>query len=99
MLDVGAGTGVLSLFAAKCGAAKVIAIEAGDMAHIIGMLAEANKVGHIIHVINKRVEDIECLPFGIEKVDVIISEWYSVVMSFLSSNYNTILNKISLDVS
>jgi protein arginine N-methyltransferase 1 len=76
VLDIGAGTGILSLFAAKFGGAKaVIAVEAGAMAHVIKSLAIANGVGDVVHVVNKRVEEIDELPLGISKVDVIISEW------------------------
>jgi type I protein arginine methyltransferase len=71
ILDVGTGSGVLSIWAAQAGAAKVYAIEYTDMAHHARKLVEANGVSHIVEVIQTSAEDLE-LPC---KVDIIISEW------------------------
>lgn len=70
VLDVGAGSGILSFFAAKCGAKKVYAVEASEMAKYTRRLVEANNLSHIITVLQSKIEDVE-LP---ELVDVIISE-------------------------
>ncbi|EFA86727.1 putative protein arginine methyltransferase [Heterostelium album PN500] len=75
VMDVGAGTGILSMFAAKCGAAKVYAIEASQMAPFTKSLVKANHLDHIITVVHKRVEDIDESDIPQGKVDVIISEW------------------------
>jgi len=48
VIDVGAGTGVLAMFAAKAGARKVYAIEASNMAHAQGLLIRSE--GFRIHV-------------------------------------------------
>jgi protein arginine N-methyltransferase 1 len=45
VLDVGTGSGILALFAAKAGAKKVYAVEATDMAKHARSLVEHNKVG------------------------------------------------------
>ena len=71
VLDVGAGSGILSLFAARAGAARVYAVEATTIAVVAEQLAAANGVSDIVRVIEGDVLDIE-LP---EKVDVIVSEW------------------------
>eukprot|EP00439_Symbiodinium_sp_Y106_P046717 s5453_g5.t5 len=71
VLDVGCGTGVLAIFAAKAGARKVYAVEASDMASAAKQVVAANGVDKVVEVIRGMVETIE-LP---EKVDVIISEW------------------------
>lgn len=44
VLDVGTGTGILSLFAALAGASKVYAVEATSMAVHARTLMKANKV-------------------------------------------------------
>ena len=74
VMDVGAGSGILSLFAAQAGAAKVYAVEASNMATSARMLVEANGYGKIIEVIQSKIEDIteDMIPRGV--VDVIVSE-------------------------
>lgn len=73
-MDIGCGTGILSMFAAKAGAAKVLAIECSNIVEYAQKIIEKNHLDHIITVIKGKVEEIE-LPDGIEKVDIIISEW------------------------
>ena len=72
VLDIGAGTGILSLFAAKAGAKKVFAVEASKIAKTCEEIVKINNFENIIEVINEMVENVE-LP--ISKVDVIVSEW------------------------
>ena len=71
VLDVGAGSGILSMFAARAGAARVYAVERTPIAALAEQLATANDVAEIVTVIHGDVTDIE-LP---EPVDVIVSEW------------------------
>ncbi|KAL6753399.1 S-adenosyl-L-methionine-dependent methyltransferase [Haematococcus lacustris] len=71
VLDVGTGSGILSIFAAKAGAKKVYAVEATDMAQHARKLVAHNKLENVIEVIQGTIETID-LP---EKVDIIISEW------------------------
>ena len=71
VLDVGAGSGVLSLLAAKAGAARVYAVERTTVAVLAQVLAEQNGVGDVVQVIQGDIMHIE-LP---EPVDVIVSEW------------------------
>jgi SAM-dependent methyltransferase len=71
VLDVGAGSGILSMFAARAGAARVYAVERTTVAVVAQQLAAANGVAEIVRVIHGDVMDIE-LP---ERVDVIVSEW------------------------
>lgn len=70
VLDVGAGSGILSFFAAQAGAAKVYAVEASNMAQYAQQLVAANSLSERITVIAGKIEEID-LP---EKVDIIISE-------------------------
>jgi type I protein arginine methyltransferase len=71
VLDVGAGSGILSVFAARAGAARVYAVERTSAAVLAQELAAANGVAEIVRVIHGDVMDVE-LP---ERVDVIVSEW------------------------
>jgi len=70
VLDVGAGTGILSFFAARAGAARVFAVEASGMARHAEQLAAANGLAGEVSVLNQRVEDVELD----ERVDILISE-------------------------
>ena len=78
VLDVGAGTGILSLFAAQAGAEHVYAVEASDLADVTREIVAANGLSERITVIRSKVEDIE-LP---GKVDVIVSEWMGYFLLF-----------------
>jgi len=71
VLDVGAGSGILSLFAARAGAARVYAVEATTVALLAEALAAANGVDETVRVIHADIMEVE-LP---ERVDVIVSEW------------------------
>lgn len=58
VMDVGAGSGILSLFAAQAGAVKVYAVEASGMAQNARKLIEANGYGRVIEVLQSKIEDI-----------------------------------------
>ncbi|KAI0489457.1 hypothetical protein KFK09_029300 [Dendrobium nobile] len=71
VVDVGAGSGILSLFAAQAGAKHVYAVEASEMADYASRLVAGNpSLGDRITVIKGKVEEVE-LP---EKADILISE-------------------------
>lgn len=71
VVDVGAGSGILSLFAAQAGAKHVYAVEASEMAEYAQKLIAGNPaLGQRITVIKGKIEEVE-LP---EKADILISE-------------------------
>ncbi|CAF0731587.1 unnamed protein product [Adineta steineri] len=73
VLDVGSGTGILSMFAAKAGAKLVYAVDAcPTICGLAKELIQNNGLQDHIQVINKRVEDIEKFD---HTIDIIISEW------------------------
>ncbi|CAK9181441.1 unnamed protein product [Ilex paraguariensis] len=72
VLDVGAGTGILSLFCAKAGAKHVYAVECSSMADMAQEIVKSNGFSNVITVLKGKVEEIE-LP--VAQVDIIISEW------------------------
>uniref|UniRef100_A0AC35UG39 Protein arginine N-methyltransferase 1 n=1 Tax=Rhabditophanes sp. KR3021 TaxID=114890 RepID=A0AC35UG39_9BILA len=90
VMDVGSGTGILSMFAAKAGAKKVFAIEYSGIAEKSKVIIKDNKLDHIITVVQAKMEDITELPEGIEKVDIIISEWMGYCLLY-ESMLNTVL--------
>ncbi|PCH40423.1 arginine N-methyltransferase 3 [Wolfiporia cocos MD-104 SS10] len=83
VLDVGCGTGILSLFAARAGAKRVLAVDASGVAEKARQIVKDNKLDDIITVIRGKVEDIT-LPDGITQVDVIISEWMGYALLYES---------------
>jgi type I protein arginine methyltransferase len=76
ILDVGTGSGVLAIWAAQAGAAKVFAVEYTDMAIHARKLVEKNGLSDIIEVVQSSVEELE-LPC---KVDIIVSEWMGYIL-------------------
>ena len=70
MIDVGAGSGILSFFAVQAGARKVYAIEASSIAEQCADLVRSNNLSSKITVIPGKVEEVE-VP---EMADVLISE-------------------------
>jgi len=81
VLDVGCGTGILSMFAAKAGASHVVGI---DMSNIIDQavkIVEANGFKDTITLVKGKLEDTE-LP--ISQFDIIISEWMGYFLLYES---------------
>jgi type I protein arginine methyltransferase len=72
VLDVGCGTGILSMFAAQAGAKHVYAVDMSDIIKQAEKIIEANGFASTVTCIQGKVEELE-LP--VEKVDVIVSEW------------------------
>lgn len=86
VMDVGCGTGVLSIFAAKAGAKKVYAVECSKIVDQARMIIEANGFSDVIEVREAKVEEMELS----EKVDIIISEWMGYFL-FYESMLDTVL--------
>ena len=59
VLDVGTGSGILSLFAAQAGAKKVYAVECSGMVRYARRLVKENGYDEIIKVILGKVEEVE----------------------------------------
>merc|ERR1712004_32548 len=67
VLDVGCGTGILSMFCAKAGAAKVIGVDMSGIVESAKKIIEANGLSDKIEIIRGKVEEIS-LPEGIDKI-------------------------------
>lgn len=59
VLDIGCGTGILSIFAARAGAKKVYAIDNANIAEYAKEIIKVNGYGEIIQVIKGKIEEIE----------------------------------------
>lgn len=71
VLDVGCGTGVLSMFAVQAGAKHVYAVDASAMAGIAQEIVIKNGMEDRITVLKGKVEEVQ-LP---QQVDILLSEW------------------------
>uniref|UniRef100_A0A0D9XKX1 Protein arginine N-methyltransferase domain-containing protein n=1 Tax=Leersia perrieri TaxID=77586 RepID=A0A0D9XKX1_9ORYZ len=80
VLDVGCGTGVLSIFCAFAGATRVYAVDASEIALQAVEIVRENELSDRVIVLHGRIEDVEIE----EKVDVIISEWMGYMLLYES---------------
>jgi protein arginine N-methyltransferase 3 len=72
VLDVGCGTGVLSMFCAKAGAKKVISVDNSAIIDKARANVFENKLDGVITLLHGKIEEVT-LP--VKQVDIIISEW------------------------
>jgi protein arginine N-methyltransferase 1 len=81
VLDIGCGTGILSIFAARAGAKHVYAIENAEIALFAEEIIRKNGLTDKITVIKGKMEEIT-LP--VKSVDIIISEWMGYFLLYES---------------
>lgn len=79
VLDVGCGTGILSMFAVKAGASHVVAVDQSNIIYQAMDIARENNLHEKITFVKGKLEDVT-LP--IDKFDVIISEWMGYFLLF-----------------
>ncbi|CAI9765041.1 unnamed protein product [Fraxinus pennsylvanica] len=98
VMDVGCGTGILSLFAAQGGASRVIAVEASEkMAAVATQIAKDNgflqsgfprssgQHDGVIEVVQGMVEDLDnATHIQPHSVDVLLSEWMGYCLLYES---------------
>ena len=90
VLDVGCGTGILSLFAARAGASVVVGVDGSQrMAALATALAADNGFGPqtgggagTVQVVAGKLEEMETLP--VKQFDVLVSEWMGYALLFES---------------
>ncbi|XP_075925574.1 protein arginine N-methyltransferase 1 isoform X1 [Petromyzon marinus] len=87
VLDVGSGTGILCMFAAKAGAKKVFGIECSNIADYSQQIIKANNLDSVITIVKGKVEEVDLL---VDKVDIIISEWMGYCLLY-ESMLNTVI--------
>ncbi|CEP60041.1 protein-arginine omega-N methyltransferase HMT1 LALA0_S01e01662g [Lachancea lanzarotensis] len=81
VLDVGCGTGILSMFAAKNGAKHVIGVDMSSIIEMAREIVDLNGFSDKITLLRGKLEDVE-LPYP--KVDIIISEWMGYFLLYES---------------
>jgi protein arginine N-methyltransferase 1 len=81
VLDIGCGTGILSIFAIRAGAKHVYAIENAEIALYAEEIIKRNGLSDRITVIKGKMEEIT-LP--VQSVDIIISEWMGYFLLYES---------------
>jgi type I protein arginine methyltransferase len=74
VLDIGCGTGILCLFAARAGARKVVGVDCSSIAVKAREIVHRNGFDDVITIVRGRLEEVE-LPLEEGEVDVIVSEW------------------------
>ncbi|KAH8695523.1 protein arginine methyltransferase RmtB [Talaromyces proteolyticus] len=79
VLDVGCGTGILSMFCAKAGAKTVIAVDNSNIIQKARENVYKNGFADIIHCVRGKIEEVT-LP--VPKVDIIVSEWMGYGLLF-----------------
>ncbi|KZT21407.1 S-adenosyl-L-methionine-dependent methyltransferase [Neolentinus lepideus HHB14362 ss-1] len=81
VLDVGCGTGILSMFAAKAGASHVVGIDMSNIIDQAEKIIEANGFKDKITLVKGKLEEAS-LP--IQQFDIIVSEWMGYFLLYES---------------
>ncbi|KAF2860288.1 protein arginine N-methyltransferase [Piedraia hortae CBS 480.64] len=81
VLDVGCGTSILSMFAAKAGAKHVIGVDMSSIIVKAREIVEVNGLSNKITLLQGKMEEVT-LPFP--EVDIIISEWMGYFLLYES---------------
>ncbi|KXN70544.1 S-adenosyl-L-methionine-dependent methyltransferase [Conidiobolus coronatus NRRL 28638] len=81
VLDVGCGTGILSMFAAQAGAKHVYSVDNSDIIEKAKLNIKENNFEDKITLVRGKIEEIQ-LP--VPQVDIIISEWMGYFLLFES---------------
>ena len=79
VLDIGCGTGILSMFCARAGAKQVIAVDNSSILIKAQDNIVRNNLHKTIHCIRGKIEEVT-LP--VSSVDIIVSEWMGYALLF-----------------
>ncbi|KAH8371765.1 hypothetical protein KR093_008795 [Drosophila rubida] len=80
VLEVGCGSGLLSFWVARQGAARVFAVEPTDVWQVTRQLVKVNQLEHVIDVLHGQLQQLQLPP-----VDVIVSKWMGACLMFSST--------------
>jgi len=79
VLDLGCGTGILSMFSAEGGASQVVGVDCSDILYQAMDIVRENSLEDKVRLVKGRLEDIE-LP--VKQFDIIVSEWMGYFLLF-----------------
>ncbi|KAF2426535.1 S-adenosyl-L-methionine-dependent methyltransferase [Tothia fuscella] len=79
VLDVGCGTGILSMFCARAGASQVFAVDNSSIIEKAKINVITNNLSDKVTCIRGKIEEVT-LP--VDKVDIIVSEWMGYCLLF-----------------
>lgn len=79
VMDIGCGTGILSMFAANAGARVVVAIEMASILSAARRIVAENGLQDRVHFCAGKIEEL-VLP--VQQVDIIVSEWMGYLLLF-----------------
>jgi SAM-dependent methyltransferase len=92
VLDIGCGTGILSMFAAKAGAAKVVSLDASGIIEDARAIVQANGKADVITLVRGKAEETDLSAHLRDadggaadddgKADVLISEWMGYALLY-----------------
>ena len=84
VLDVGCGTGILCMFAARAGAKKVIGVDMSNIIDQARQIVSANGFDDVITLVKGKLEEVDLGLGPNGKVDVIVSEWMGYFLLYES---------------
>jgi len=90
VLDVGCGTGIMSMFAARAGAKKVFGVDYSDIVLQAQQIVKDNHLDNVVTLIKGKMEEVELPGVNPGEVDIIISEWMGYCLLY-ESMLNTVL--------
>ncbi|KAJ2985410.1 hypothetical protein NUW58_g5545 [Xylaria curta] len=79
VLDIGCGTGILSMFCARAGASRVLAVDASDIIYKARENIYRAGLSDTITTLHGKMEEVT-LP--VDQVDIIVSEWMGYCLLF-----------------
>ncbi|KAI1178218.1 S-adenosyl-L-methionine-dependent methyltransferase [Nemania sp. FL0916] len=79
VLDIGCGTGILSMFCARAGASRVLAVDASDIIFKARENIYRAGLSDTITTLHGKMEEV-ALP--VDQVDIIVSEWMGYCLLF-----------------
>jgi len=90
VLDVGCGTGIMSMFAARAGAKKVFGVDYSDIVLQAQQIVKDNHLDDVVTLIKGKMEEVVLPGIELNSVDIIISEWMGYCLLY-ESMLNTVL--------